>query len=294
MELCEFEHGHLTHGTSRGLNRVRGVFAYMLVALALVAPSTAGASLPADRPRMTELVGIEGADLATARANVAELERELERELRASASRAASPDTTCEGETSVLPEAARFYERLMREPLQVALNEAQPTASPVGPAAPSEAAGRPLLDLALAYRGVPYRWGGADRDGLDCSGLIVRAVADAGHRAPHSAASLYRLGEPVAADDLRPGDLVFFRDTYKPGISHVGLHLEGSRFVHASSAAGKVTVGDLNRPYYRQKYAGARRLCLGADALSATGRWLASAGTVVGAPFGLGPPRSSS
>jgi cell wall-associated NlpC family hydrolase len=147
----------------------------------------------------------------------------------------------------------------------------------------------PLLDVALAYRGVPYRWGGASRDGLDCSGLVVRAALDLGRRLPHSAAELFRFGDPVTGDDLQPGDLVFFANTYKRGISHVGISEGGSRFLAASSAAGKVTVGDLNWPYYRDQYAGARRLSFGARVAQAAQRLNSAAGTALTAPFRLGP-----
>jgi cell wall-associated NlpC family hydrolase len=122
-----------------------------------------------------------------------------------------------------------------------------------------------LLRLALDYVGVPYRWGDATKGGVDCSGLIVRAAADLGQRLPHSAARLYDLGEPVAKGTLRPGDLVFFADTYRPGVSHVGIYEGGTSFVHASSSAGRVTLGDLDDPYFQSKYAGAGRLPLSGD-----------------------------
>jgi hypothetical protein len=150
-------------------------------------------------------------------------------------------------------------------------------------------ASRLVLDRALAYRGTPYRWGGASREGLDCSGLVLRALSDLGLRAPHSAALLFGLGQAVETSGLLPGDLVFFRNTYKPGISHVGIVEQGSHFIHASSAAGQVTIGDLGRPYFRARYAGARRIA--ADRWN----WLAAQPdaqpeNTIAAPLRLGLP----
>ncbi len=122
-----------------------------------------------------------------------------------------------------------------------------------------------LLRLALDYAGVPYRWGGATKCGVDRSGLIVRAAADLGQRLPRWAARLHDLSEPVAKGTLPPGDLVFFADTYKPGISHVGIYEGGTSFLHASSSAGRVTLGDVDDPYSQSKYAGAGRLSLSGD-----------------------------
>ncbi len=117
-----------------------------------------------------------------------------------------------------------------------------------------------ILALAMRYQGVPYAWGGANRGGLDCSGLIIRAAADAGKPGlPHSAAELWKIGTRIPKAELRPGDLVFFKNTYKPGISHVGVFSGGTKFLHASSGKGKVTVGDLEDPYFVKKWAGARR-----------------------------------
>jgi cell wall-associated NlpC family hydrolase len=58
---------------------------------------------------------------------------------------------------------------------------------------------------------------------------------------------------------LRPGDLVFFKNTYKAGISHVGIYIGEGRFIHAASTRTGVRVDTLDKPYYVNHYAGARR-----------------------------------
>lgn len=122
--------------------------------------------------------------------------------------------------------------------------------------------GSALVAAAREFLGVPYVWGGQGSRGVDCSGLVFSVMRKFGVRVPHSAAALYKLGRPVPRDALRPGDLVFFKNTYKRGVSHVGIYVSGDRFIHASSAKGRVTIASLSLRYFTRKYAGARRLGL--------------------------------
>jgi cell wall-associated NlpC family hydrolase len=116
-----------------------------------------------------------------------------------------------------------------------------------------------LVEQAMTYLGTPYRRGGASRRGVDCSGLVGVVYGQQGLDMPRTAAEQFALGTPVVVDDLRPGDLVFFRDTYKRGISHVGIYVGDGRFVHAAGHRRGTIVSELSRPYYRARYAGARR-----------------------------------
>jgi len=116
-----------------------------------------------------------------------------------------------------------------------------------------------LVNTALKYRGVPYRYAGMTSRGMDCSGLVSRVLQTHGIKAPHNAAALYGLGVAVARKDLRSGDLVFFHTTRR-GISHVGLYMGDGKFVHASSSGGRVQVDRMDQGYYHQRFVGARRL----------------------------------
>jgi cell wall-associated NlpC family hydrolase len=117
-----------------------------------------------------------------------------------------------------------------------------------------------LVERAWTFLGTPYRRGGTSRHGLDCSGLVGAVYAQQGVDMPRTAAEQFSQGTPVAESDLQPGDLVFFRDTYKRGISHVGIFVGDGRFIHAAGRRQGVIVSDLAQPYFRSRFAGARRL----------------------------------
>jgi len=263
---------------SRGMQRVR----HVLAALALAVVFSARAGYAAEPAALAFAPG-GNPSAAAASVSVVEALQGLERDLAAHAGPGAAAS-----DVDVLPEVERFYDRLTKEP--------QPSMSKGRAAGPEALDELPeddtlpgaILDLALKYSGVPYRWAGASYRGLDCSGLVVKAAADGGARLPHSAALLHELGEPVVEGGLRRGDLVFFKNTYKPGISHVGIYLGGMRFLHASSSAGKVTTGDLRRPYFRQRYAGARRLHLAREVPRSLPRITLASGRRLVAPYRLG------
>ncbi len=121
-------------------------------------------------------------------------------------------------------------------------------------------AGESIVRTASRLHGVRYRWGGTSRSGFDCSGFTRYVFRQrAGIELPHSASAQFRMGKPVPRNELKPGDLVFFQ-TYRRGASHVGIYIGNGKFIHASSAGGRVRVDSLNDGYYRQRYLGARRV----------------------------------
>ena len=119
-----------------------------------------------------------------------------------------------------------------------------------------------LLRVVDSYLGVPYKWGGTTRKGMDCS-AFTRAIyrETYGMELPRTSKQMYQLGRGIRTKrDLKPGDLVFFKNTYSgPGISHVGIYVGQGRFAHASSSQGGV-ITDLGNPYFQKRYAGGRRL----------------------------------
>ncbi len=109
--------------------------------------------------------------------------------------------------------------------------------------------------------GVPYRYGGDEpRRGFDCSGLVAYVHAQEGIAVPRTAAAQYAAARKVDRDDLRPGDLVFFRLVAgSREISHVGVYTGQGRFVHAPQPGRDVAESSLDDPFFRERFAGSGR-----------------------------------
>ncbi len=133
-----------------------------------------------------------------------------------------------------------------------------PKPANIAKAAPNRNANR-ILDTALSYRGVKYRFGGATPSGFDCSGFVMYVFNKHGVKLPRTADMQFKVGKPIKTKtELKPGDLVFF-ETYEKGASHVGIYKGKGEFIHASSSKG-ITVSGLADTYFAKKYVGARRI----------------------------------
>jgi probable lipoprotein NlpC len=121
-----------------------------------------------------------------------------------------------------------------------------------------------LVTEAEKYRGAPYRYGGVDSKGFDCSGLVYRSFQDAfSVSVPRSTTALYNWVERIDATALQPGDLVFFStlQSDKRRISHAGIYTGEGQFIHAASD-GPVTgviYSQLDEDYWRRTFAAAGR-----------------------------------
>lgn len=116
-----------------------------------------------------------------------------------------------------------------------------------------------LTGTALSLRGSPYRNGGVDPTGFDCSGFTQYVFGQHGLALPREVREQFRLGSPVRPENVLVGDLIFFT-TVAPGASHVGIALGGDEFIHAPSVAGVVRVEHLSASYWTHRFVGARRL----------------------------------
>jgi len=128
------------------------------------------------------------------------------------------------------------------------------------PSVSGDTASRPDRGLAIARTmlGTPYRYGGANPRGFDCSGLVYYSYRKAGINVPRTTREQYRQSWHVGLDHLRPGDLIFFRiSRAKP--SHVGIYVGGDRFIHAPSRGKRVSYASLDDPYWRTRVIGAGR-----------------------------------
>jgi cell wall-associated NlpC family hydrolase len=107
------------------------------------------------------------------------------------------------------------------------------------------------VQYAMAQVGDAYVYGAMGENAFDCSGLTMRAWAQAGVSLPHSSSAQFSSGPRIATSDLQPGDLVFY---YSP-ISHVGMYIGNGMIVHAANPGTGVAVSGL----YSMPFVGAVR-----------------------------------
>jgi cell wall-associated NlpC family hydrolase len=165
-------------------------------------------------------------------------------------------EQTMTAKSADLRKRADHADRPAAEPLR-----RRPAGRAGGPGQPGHAAGRrrpgqraaqKAVQTALAQIGDPYVWAAAGPDAFDCSGLTSYAWAAAGVSLPHSSSQQYGYGTHVSRSQVRAGDLVFF---YSP-ISHVGIAINNTQMVHASTFGVPVKVADIDS----SPFVGATRL----------------------------------
>jgi len=116
-----------------------------------------------------------------------------------------------------------------------------------------------LWDELEKWQGVPYKWGGNSKDGVDCSGLAVIVFKKIfGISLPRSTREQVQAGTNVSKKKIKPGDLIFFLSPKKN--RHVGIYLGNRKFTHASGAKKKVVVSNIDQAYWRKAYWTSRRV----------------------------------
>lgn len=121
-----------------------------------------------------------------------------------------------------------------------------------------------IIDYALSFKGVKYKYGGTNKKGMDCSGLMVRAFHKYGVPIPRTSLAQSKFGHWIDLKKARPGDLLFFATSGSSRkISHVGLLTAVGKdrieFVHTSTSEG-VTVSSLDERYWYFAFVQARRV----------------------------------
>lgn len=116
------------------------------------------------------------------------------------------------------------------------------------------------LSSAIApWLGVPYKYGGNSRSGIDCSGLVMNVMQEVrGITLHRSSIEMMKETEPIDRSELQPGDLVFFKTGGQTGY-HVGIYTGNGKFVHASTSKG-VIISSLEEPYYARHYHASGRI----------------------------------
>ena len=108
------------------------------------------------------------------------------------------------------------------------------------------------------YKGTKYKYGGTDKRGFDCSGFTKTVYTNAFKvTLPRTTKEMSKLGKKVSKNNLKPGDLVFFRPSRK--YDHVGIYIGENTFIHSSTSKG-VIKSKLDGIYWKKKYRFAKRI----------------------------------
>lgn len=120
--------------------------------------------------------------------------------------------------------------------------------------------GKAIVAEAEKYLGCPYVSGGASPSGFDCSGFVYYVLKQLGYSPYRTCEDLNTMGTYVAKENLQPGDIVVFQNTYKAGISHVGIYVGNGQFIHSPNSRSVVSYADLTTGYWANHYYSARRV----------------------------------
>jgi cell wall-associated NlpC family hydrolase len=121
-----------------------------------------------------------------------------------------------------------------------------------------------IIWTAVSYKGTPYKYGGTTKKGMDCSGLIYTSFKTRNITLPRTSSQMYSKGHPISLNQVKRGDLLFFKTTNKKGkVNHVGLVTSikngDIRFIHSSSSKG-VIVSSLKEAYWKKSFIKAKRV----------------------------------
>ncbi len=116
-----------------------------------------------------------------------------------------------------------------------------------------------LLAEIDSWLGTPYKYGGTSKEGTDCSGMVLTIYKKLYNiDTKRSAYDLWQQSSSVKRDQLKDGDLVFFKINFKQ-VSHVGIYIANGYFVHATSSRG-VIIDHLDTKYYADRFANGGRV----------------------------------
>ena len=116
-----------------------------------------------------------------------------------------------------------------------------------------------IVRRARSFIGFPYQWGGSlPEEGFDCSGLAQSVYHLVGLNLPRTSGEQFKAGSAVNKNNMRKGDLLFFRTSSSKKVTHVGIYSGDNLFIHAPGKDKKICVEGLSKPYFQNRYVGAR------------------------------------
>ena len=121
---------------------------------------------------------------------------------------------------------------------------------------------RGLINQAKTLLGVPYKLGGDNLAGIDCSAFVKKIFSSVDVALPRTAREQYDVGRRITRGELTTGDLVFFRTKrYEQHPTHVGIYVGNDQFIHASALhKGGVRIDSLSSDFYNTRFIGASRI----------------------------------
>lgn len=131
--------------------------------------------------------------------------------------------------------------------------------APPAPTPPTPDLATQIIATAEKYLGTPYVFGANGPASFDCSGFTRFVYAEHNISIPRTSVSQSTAGTLVSTADMQKGDLLIFVDTYKAGISHVGIYIGDNQFIHAITSTG-VSYGNLSQSYWNTRLHSVRRV----------------------------------
>lgn len=117
-----------------------------------------------------------------------------------------------------------------------------------------------VINSAKRAIGTPYRSGGSNESGYDCSGFVLAIYKQSrGVSLPRTAEQQAAATQKISHADLKAGDLVFFNTLHRSH-SHVGIYVGDNQFIHSPSSGSSVRIEDMRQTYWSKRFDGARRV----------------------------------
>ena len=127
-----------------------------------------------------------------------------------------------------------------------------------------------LVTFAKGFLGTPYRYGGTNSDGIDCSSFVQQVFQEFEISLPRTSREQYRDSRltAISEDDLAPNDLLFFKSSEDANIDHVAIYLGDGKMIHSSKSENGVQITDIKfSPFWSKRFFAAKRVHIKKESL---------------------------
>ena len=163
--------------------------------------------------------------------------------------------------SNATPQKYQFFENDYYKNISSSYEKERYKAVMVDDGVPKPKVQEEIVELAIGFLGIKYRFGGETDRGIDCSAFVQKVYSLAGIKLPRTARQQAKYGMLISKEDLQPGDLLFFQ-TYAKFPSHVGIYIGEGKMIHASSRGKRVEIISINQPFYIKRFLFAKRIFL--------------------------------